>query len=116
MNKNYVTIDEYLNEVKMYLEPLPDRDQIINELRAHLWDLANKISREKGLSAQEAFNQAIGLMEDPQTLANKFLEEEPRDLKVDWKAPIKVPIPLPPANFKNKDQLWPVTAATPAKI
>ncbi len=32
------------------------------------------------------------------------------------KAPIKVPIPLPPAPFKKQDQLWPTTAPTPAKI
>jgi len=32
------------------------------------------------------------------------------------KAPAKVPMPRPPANFKNRDQLWPVTAATPERI
>jgi len=31
------------------------------------------------------------------------------------RAPIKVPIPLPPANFKKMLQLWPVTAATPQR-
>ena len=32
------------------------------------------------------------------------------------KAPTKVPIPLPPANFKNTDQLLPITANKPEKI
>jgi len=29
------------------------------------------------------------------------------------KTPPRVPMPLPPAKFKNKDQLWPMIAARP---
>jgi len=92
MNKQLETVDQYLNQVSKYLEPLSDKDQIIKELRAHIWDQANKLSEEnKGLSIQAAFDQAILMMEDPKTLADKFLEEEPTDFASDWKSPIKVP-------------------------
>lgn len=91
MNKQFETVEQYLDQVRMYLEPLADKDQIIKELRTHLWDQANRLSEEnKGLSIQEAFNQAILRMEDPKALAAKFLEEEPSDF-TDWKSPIKVP-------------------------
>ncbi|MFX0014337.1 MAG: hypothetical protein ACFFB2_08370 [Promethearchaeota archaeon] len=90
MNKQLETVEQYLDQVRVHLAPLTDRDQIIKELRAHIWDQANKLS-EKGLSVQEAFDQAILLMEDPKTLAAKFLEEEPSDLASDWKSPLKVP-------------------------
>ena len=92
MNKQLETVEQYLEQVNMYLEPLSDKDQIIKELRAHIWDLANKLSEEnKSLSVQASFDQAILLMEDPQTLAAKFLDEEPSDFATDWKAPISVP-------------------------
>ena len=92
MNKQIETVEQYLEQVGNYLEPLSDKDQIIKELRAHIWDLANKLSEEnKGLSVAAAFDQAILMMEDPQTLAEKFLEEEPSDFATDWKSPIKVP-------------------------
>ena len=92
MNKQVETVDQYLEQVRKYLEPLSDKDQIIKELRAHIWDQANKLSEEnRGLSVQAAFDQAILMMEDPKTLADKFLEEEPSDFGSDWKSPIKVP-------------------------
>ena len=92
MNKQLESVDQYLEQVSKYLEPLSDKDQIIKELRAHIWDQANRLSEEnKGLSVQAAFDQAILLMEDPKTLADKFLEEEPSDFAADWKSPIKVP-------------------------
>ncbi|MFW9905057.1 MAG: hypothetical protein ACFFFH_12035 [Candidatus Thorarchaeota archaeon] len=92
MNKQLETVDKYLEQVGKYLEPLSDKDQIIKELRAHIWDQANKLSEEnRGLSVQAAFEQAILMMEDPKTLADKFLEEEPSDFASDWKSPIKVP-------------------------
>ncbi|MFX1283992.1 MAG: hypothetical protein ACFFB5_10070 [Promethearchaeota archaeon] len=92
MSKQSESVEQYLEQVGMYLEPLADRDQIIRELRSHIWDQANRLSEEnKGLSVQAAFDQAILLMEDPQTLAAKFLEEESSDFAVDWKSPLKVP-------------------------
>ncbi|UCG02959.1 MAG: hypothetical protein JSW11_03015 [Candidatus Heimdallarchaeota archaeon] len=92
MNKQYETVDEYLDQVRMYLEPLSDKDQIIKELRAHIWDQANRLSEENsGLTIQAAFHQALLMMENPKTLADKFLEEEPSDFATDWKSPIKVP-------------------------
>lgn len=92
MNKQLETVDQYLEQVSKYLEPLSDKDQIIKELRAHIWDQANRLSEEnKGLSVQASFNQAILLMEDPKILADKFLEEEPGDFASDWKSPLKKP-------------------------
>jgi hypothetical protein len=92
MNKQLESVEQYLEQVENYLEPLADKDQIIKELRAHIWDQANRISQEKGLPVQDAFDEAILMMEDPKTLADKFLEEEPSsDFAADWKAPIKVP-------------------------
>ncbi len=91
MNKQLETVELYLEKVSMYLEPLSDKDQIIKELRAHIWDQANRLSENKGLSIQAAFDQAILLMEDPKTLAAKFLEEESSDFAAEWKSPIQVP-------------------------
>ncbi|MFX0123210.1 MAG: hypothetical protein ACFFAE_06190 [Candidatus Hodarchaeota archaeon] len=92
MNKQLETVDQYLEQVSKYLEPLSDKDQIIKELRAHIWDQANKLSEEnKELSVQAAFDQAILMMEDPKILADKFLEDEPSDFATDWKSPIKKP-------------------------
>ena len=91
MNKQVESVEQYLNEVGMHLGDLADKDQIIIELRAHIWDLANQLSINKGLSVQEAFDDAILRMEDPQILASKFLDEEPTSTKVDWKAPITTP-------------------------
>ena len=92
MNKQFENIDQYLDQVQMYLEPLSDKDQIIKELRAHIWDQANRLSEENpGLTIQAAFHEALLMMEDPRTLADKFLEEEPSDSVSDWRSPIKVP-------------------------
>jgi hypothetical protein len=91
MNKSIESVEQYLNEVNMHLGNLADRDQIITELRAHIWDLANQLSKNKGLSVQEAFDHAILRMEDPHILASKFLDEEPSPTKADWRAPITTP-------------------------
>ncbi len=91
MNKQVESVEQYLNEVREHLGVLPDRDQVINELRSHIWDLANRLSAEKGLTVQEAFNHAILRMEDPQVLASKFLDEEPVSTISDWRAPITTP-------------------------
>ena len=91
MNKQVEFVEQYLNEVREHLGVLPDRDQIIDELRSHIWDLANRLSVEKGLTVQEAFNHAIMRMEDPEVLASKFLDEEPVSTISDWRAPITTP-------------------------
>jgi hypothetical protein len=91
LNKQVESVEQYLNEVSTHLGALADKDQIITELRAHIWDLANQLSINKGFSVQEAFDHAILRMEDPQILASKFLDEEPSSTKTDWKAPITTP-------------------------
>ena len=91
MNQSYENVEEYLAKVAEHLEPLPDKDQILKELRAHIWDLSNRISdKGKGLSIQECFEQALMMMEDPKTLASKFLEEEDAQ-KTEWKTPLRTP-------------------------
>jgi len=90
--KEHESVEKYLEEVSNYLESIADRDQIIKELHAHIWDVANQISEKKPeLSIQAAFAQAVLWMEDPQTLASKFLEEESTDFITDWKAPVTIP-------------------------
>ncbi|MHA2176034.1 MAG: hypothetical protein ACXABI_14485, partial [Candidatus Hodarchaeales archaeon] len=85
MELNYKNVDDYLEEVGKYLNSLPDKEQIIKELQAHIWDLAQQISKkEKGLTVQESFEQALMIMEDPKTLADKFLEEDSK-IESDWK-------------------------------
>ncbi|MFX0085649.1 MAG: hypothetical protein ACFFAU_08240 [Candidatus Hodarchaeota archaeon] len=91
MNKQVESVEQYLNEVSRQIGTLADKDQIITELRAHIWDLANQLSIDKGFSVQEAFDHAILRMEDPQILASKFLDEEPGSTKVDWRTPITTP-------------------------
>ncbi|MHA2238266.1 MAG: hypothetical protein ACXACP_08745 [Candidatus Hodarchaeales archaeon] len=91
MELNYKNVDDYLEEVGKYLNSLPDRKQIIKELQAHIWDLAQQISKkEKGLTVQESFEQALMIMEDPKTLADKFLEEDSK-IESDWKTPVTRP-------------------------
>jgi hypothetical protein len=90
--KEHETVEKYLEEVSNYLEPIADRDQILDELRTHIWELANQTSsKNPNLTIQAAFAQAVLRMEDPQILASKFLEEESTDFITDWKAPITVP-------------------------
>ena len=48
--------------------------------------------------------RAKGIRENPKIFGDKTK-----------RAPMKVPIPLPPANFRKQDQLFPVTAATPQR-
>jgi len=91
LNKQVESVEQYLNEVSMHLGGIADKEQIINELRTHIWDLANQLSIEKGLSVQDAFDHAILRMEEPQNLASKFLDEEPSPTKADWRTPITTP-------------------------
>ena len=90
MNNMNEQVNDYLNEVKHYLEPLTDKEQVLRELRAHIWDLAQEISGKEGLSTQDAFDQALMIMEDPKILASKFLEEESK-ITSEWKTPIRTP-------------------------
>ncbi|MHA1976978.1 MAG: hypothetical protein ACW98F_13060 [Candidatus Hodarchaeales archaeon] len=91
MNTTYKEVDAYLAEVGRYLDPLADKDQILKELQAHIWDLAHNISeKEKGLSIHTAFEQALMIMEDPKALADKFLEEE-SNITTEWKTPLTRP-------------------------
>ena len=90
MNDKHEDVEQYLAEVGRYLEPLPDKDQILKELRAHIWDLANRISdKGKDLTIQDCFEQALMMMEEPKVLASKFLEEEPDEKE--WRAPLRTP-------------------------
>ncbi|MHA1972902.1 MAG: hypothetical protein ACTSW1_07910 [Candidatus Hodarchaeales archaeon] len=90
MSNNYENVEEYLKEVDKYLGSLPDKEQILKELRAHIWDQANRIAESgKGLTIQESFDQALMMMENPKTLAAKFLEEETETN--DWKSPVLTP-------------------------
>ncbi|MFW9993998.1 MAG: hypothetical protein ACFFD4_18280 [Candidatus Odinarchaeota archaeon] len=91
MNERIEPVEKYLNEVSKHLGALPDRDQIIKELRAHVWDLANRLSIEKGLSVQDAFTVAVQRMEEPPVLAAKFLDEEPSYARSEWRTPITTP-------------------------
>ena len=91
MNTTYKEVDAYLAEVGSYLDPLADKDQILKELQAHIWDLAHNISeKEKGISIHTAFEQALMIMEDPKVLASKFLEEESK-ITTEWKTPLTRP-------------------------
>ncbi|MHA1946582.1 MAG: hypothetical protein ACXAC6_09950 [Candidatus Hodarchaeales archaeon] len=91
MNNINEKVDAYLNEVRHHLEPLSDKEQILKELKAHIWDLAHEISSSKeGLTIQDGFDQALLIMEDPKTLASKFIEEE-SNIIPEWKTPLKTP-------------------------
>ncbi len=91
MNNINEKVDAYLNEVRHHLEPLADKEQILKELKAHIWDLAHEISSSKdGLTIQDGFDQALLIMEDPKILASKFLEEE-TNISSEWKTPLKTP-------------------------
>ncbi|MHA2365918.1 MAG: hypothetical protein ACXAC7_18305 [Candidatus Hodarchaeales archaeon] len=95
MSNQYGDVENYLKEVQTFLGDLPDKETIIQELRTHIWDLANDFSEKKGISVQKAFTLALQEMEDPQILAARFLEEEKLDQVIDskstssWKAPAR---------------------------
>ena len=42
MNLTDKSVNEYLDQVGGYLKALNDKDQIIQELKAHIWDLAHE--------------------------------------------------------------------------
>jgi hypothetical protein len=91
MNNTDEQVNDYLNEVKRHLEPLADKEQILKELKAHIWDMAHEISSSKeGLTIQDGFDQALMIMEDPKILASKFLEEE-SNITPEWKTPLRTP-------------------------
>lgn len=76
MKKDITDVESYLSEVRKYLASLPDADAIVSELRSHIWDTANKISIEDGVSVEDSFRYALAQMEDPRTLASNFVDEE----------------------------------------
>ena len=91
MNNINEQVNDYLNEVRHHLEPLSDKEQILKELKAHIWDLAHEISSSKDrLTIQDGFDQALLIMEDPKTLASKFIEEE-SNISSEWKSPLTTP-------------------------
>ncbi len=77
MNITDKNVNEYLNQVGSYLKGLNDKDQILQELKAHIWDLAHDISEEENVSVTQAFEITLTRMEEPETLANRFLSEFP---------------------------------------
>ncbi len=86
MNNNVSNeVELYLNEVNELLGNLPDKQDIIHELRTHIWDEANHLSSKKGLSFSDAFREAIDRMENPQALAEKFISTEPSDSSESYK-------------------------------
>lgn len=68
-------VQDYLNEVDMLLGSIQDKDQIIQELRAHLWDLAHNISKQENIDVTKAFEIALSRIEKPKILADRFLSE-----------------------------------------
>ena len=75
MNHTDKIVDKYLTEVGSHLNALVDKDQILNELRQHIWDVAQAISQEENVPETQAFEIALTQMETPKTLAEKFLGE-----------------------------------------
>ncbi|MFX1507598.1 MAG: hypothetical protein ACFFDC_16050 [Promethearchaeota archaeon] len=75
MNITDENVNEYLDQVKRRLKSLDDKDQILQELKTHIWDVAQDIATEENVSVSQAFEIALTRMEDPDTLANRFLTE-----------------------------------------
>lgn len=86
LKKDITDVESYLSEVRKHLVSLPDADAIVSELRSHIWDTANKISIEDGVSVEDSFRYALAQMEDPSTLASNFIDEEVVETK-----PFKIP-------------------------
>ena len=68
-------IDQYLHLVRKKLSMLPDAEEIVQELRTHIWESANKFATRDNLPIEQAFRKALDQMEDPEILANRFYEE-----------------------------------------
>lgn len=75
MNHTDKIVDKYLTEVGSHLNVLADKDQILSELRQHIWDVAQAISQEENVPVIQAFEIALTQMETPKTLAERFLGE-----------------------------------------
>lgn len=69
-------VEYYLDQVSEHLGHLSDKEDILRELRAHIWDLAHELSDKKGYNFTDAFQEAINQMEDPATLATNFVSSE----------------------------------------
>ncbi|MHA2249001.1 MAG: hypothetical protein ACXAD7_01505 [Candidatus Kariarchaeaceae archaeon] len=76
MVNNILDVDEYLRFVRNELQDLPDCEGIIQELRNHIWDLAAGISSTKFANTEDSFIEALKLMELPEVLAQKFIDED----------------------------------------
>ncbi len=68
-------IDQYLLLVRKKLSMLPDAEDIVQELRTHIWESANKFASRDNLPIEQAFRKALNQMEDPEILASRFYEE-----------------------------------------
>lgn len=75
MNDTDTRVEEYLTQVSKSLKSFPEKDQILAELRAHIWDVAHDISATEQVSVTKAFEIALDRVEEPQILANRFLKE-----------------------------------------
>lgn len=75
MNMTDSKVEEYLEQVKSCLISFQDKQQILKELNEHIWDVAHSISEEEHVSVNQAFEITLSRMEDPQTLADRFMEE-----------------------------------------
>ena len=89
MNNTMNDLEAYLNIVKAELGHHPDAEDIIQELRAHIWDVANGIAAKIGSSVEESFIMALEQMEEPQILGSKFQIEELPPTPI-WKEPRSV--------------------------
>ncbi|MHA1983253.1 MAG: HAAS signaling domain-containing protein [Candidatus Hodarchaeales archaeon] len=77
MNQNGSNeVESYLNQVSEHLGNLPDKDEILRELRQHIFDMANELSLTNQLTVMQAFREAINRMEEPAKLASKFVSSD----------------------------------------
>ncbi|MHA1989496.1 MAG: hypothetical protein ACW981_05230 [Candidatus Hodarchaeales archaeon] len=86
MNQNESNeVELYLNQVSEQLSHLPDKEDILIELRQHIFDMANELSLTKQFTVSEAFREAIDRMENPQVIAEKFISMESSDSSESYK-------------------------------
>lgn len=81
MSETHKKIEQYLANVKEELKLLPDRNEIVSELKTHIWDMANKFATKKNMNIDNAFEMALEQMEDPKSLADQFYKEAGIDNK-----------------------------------
>ena len=86
MSKQTDDLETYLTIVKTELGDHPDAEDIIHELRTHVWDVADGIAAKTGSSVEDSFIMALEQMEEPQVLAKKFQIEQVPHTKM-WTEP-----------------------------